>query len=87
MAAVPLAKAIRRNRFRGRVGWEKLDFQSLFSEPDILFLKHNSRISRQSSNPVCGFSMMEQVGLYAFWLGSSMYRVGRLSEYASVMMP
>ena len=83
MAAVPLARAIRRNRFRGRVGGEKLDFQSLFSEPDILFLKHSSRISRQSSSPVCGFSMMKQVRLCAVWpmenwLGSSKttYRVG-----------
>ena len=67
MAAVPLARAIRRNRFRGRLGWEKLDFQSLFPEPDILFLKHNSRILKQSSNPVCGFSMMKQVRLCAVW--------------------
>ena len=43
---------------------------------DILFLKHACSILRQSSNPVCGFSMMEQVRLCAVWptenwLGSS----------------
>ena len=30
---------------------------------DILIIKHNSSIFRQSSNPVCGFSMMEHVRL------------------------
>ena len=34
-------------------------------QPDILFLKHACSILRQSSNPVCGFSMMEQVRLCA----------------------
>ena len=48
--------------------------------PDILFLKHDSSIFRQSCNPASGFSMMEQVKLCAVclienWLGSSMYRV------------
>ena len=43
---------------------------------DILFLKHVCGVLRQSSNPVCGFSMMEQVRLCAVsptenWLGSS----------------
>ena len=47
---------------------------------DILFLKHDSSIFRQSSNPVCGFSMMEQVRLCAVnplenWLGSSMNHI------------
>ena len=38
----------------------------LLSSPlDILFLKHDSSIFRQSSNPVCGFSMMKQVRLCA----------------------
>ena len=32
---------------------------------DIIFLKHGRSILRQSSNPVCGFSMMEQVRLWA----------------------
>ena len=46
-------------------------------EADILFLKLASSIFRQSSNPVCGFSMMKQVRLFAVlptenWLGSSM---------------
>ena len=36
-----------------------------FPQSDILFLKHDSRIIRQSSNPVCSFSMMEQVRLCA----------------------
>ena len=34
---------------------------------DLLFLKHGSRILRQSSNPACGFSMTEQVRLCAVW--------------------
>ena len=36
---------------------------------DNLFLKHDSSILRQSesSNPVCGFSMMVQVRLFAVW--------------------
>ena len=34
---------------------------------DILFQKHDCSIFRQSSNPVCGFSMMEQVRLCAVW--------------------
>ena len=32
---------------------------------DVLFLKHESSILRQSSNPVCGLSMTEQVRLCA----------------------
>ena len=35
--------------------------------PDILFLKLDSSILRESSNPGCGFSMMEQVRLCAVW--------------------
>ena len=59
---------------------------------EFLALKHDSNIFRQSSNPVCGFSMMEQVRLCAVWftenwLGSSMnHRVGRLSENATAML-
>ena len=34
---------------------------------DILLLKHDSSIFRQSSNPVYGFSMMEQVRLSGPW--------------------
>ena len=34
---------------------------------DILIIKHDSRILWQSSNPVCGFSMMEQASLCAVW--------------------
>ena len=49
-------------------------------ETDILSLKHDSRIFRQSSNPVCGFSTMEQSRLCAGWptdnwLGSSMKNI------------
>ena len=33
--------------------------------PNILFLKHASSIFRHSSNPVCGFSMVEPVRLFA----------------------
>ena len=48
--------------------------------PDILALKHKSRILGHSSNPVCGFSMMEQVRLCAVWplenwLGSSLNQI------------
>ena len=47
---------------------------------DILFLKRDCRVHRQSSNPVCGFSMMEQVRLCAVWStenwhGSSMNHI------------
>ena len=47
---------------------------------DFLFLKHACSILRQSSNPVCGFSMMERVRLCAVWptenwLGSSMNHI------------
>ena len=64
-----------------RRGRERMFF--LMSKVDILFLKHASSLFRQSSNTVCGFSMMEQVGLGAVclmenWLGTSKttYRVG-----------
>ena len=44
----------------------------------FLALKHGSRILRHSSNPECGYSMMEQVRLCDVlptenWLGSSLY--------------
>ena len=49
-------------------------------DSDILFLKHDRSILRQSSNPICGFSMMGQVRLCAVWptgnwLGSSMNHI------------
>ena len=49
---------------------------------EILFLKHESSIFRQLCNPVCGFSMMEQVRLCAVWpmenwLGTSMNHIQR----------
>ena len=34
---------------------------------EFLALKHQSRILGHSSDPVCGFSMMEQVRLCAVW--------------------
>ena len=50
------------------------------SGSDILFLKHACSTLRQSSNNVCGFSMMEQVRLCAVWpsenwLGSPMNHI------------
>ena len=47
---------------------------------ECLALKHESRILGHSSNPVCGFSMMEQVRLCAVWpvenwLGSSWHQI------------
>ena len=36
-------------------------------QADILFLKHANSILRQSSTPICGFSMMDQGGLCAVW--------------------
>ena len=52
----------------------------LFSLSELLALKHESRILRHSSNPACGFSMMEQVRLCAVlpvetWLGSSLTQI------------
>ena len=48
--------------------------------PEIYSEEHTSRIFRQSSNPISGFSMMEQVRLCAVWpmenwLGSSMNHI------------
>ena len=51
---------------------------------DLLFLKHDSRILRQSSNPVCGYSMMEQVRLCAVWPTENQATVARLD---SVLFP
>ena len=50
------------------------------SEAEFLSLKHESRILRHSSNPVCGFSMMDLVRLCAVWpmenkLGSSLNQI------------
>ena len=47
------------------------------AEADLLAPKHESKILRQSPNPVSGFSIMEQVRLCAVWhmenwLGSSL---------------
>ena len=50
------------------------------NKADIVILKHASSIFRHSSNPVCGFSMTEQLRLCAVspmenWLGSSMNQI------------
>ena len=43
-------------------GVERRDTQTVTDcYPEFLALKHESRIFGHSSNPVCGFSMMEQV--------------------------
>ena len=47
---------------------------------EVLSLKHESRIIRHASNPLCGFSMTEQVRLSAVWptenwLGSSLNQI------------
>ena len=41
--------------------------EQLGSSPELLALKHESRILGHSSNPECGFSMMKQVMLCAVW--------------------
>ena len=52
----------------------------LMTPPEFLALKHKSRILGHSSNPVCGFFMIEQVSLCAVWpmenwLGSSLNHI------------
>ena len=60
--------------------------------PDVFFLKNEIRILGHSSNPVSGFSMMEQVMLCAVqpienWLGSSMNHIhAGLDENATAML-
>ena len=39
----------------------------VMSGPEFLALYQESRILRHSSNPACGFSMLEQVRLCAVW--------------------
>ena len=56
---------------RAYIAWRNAEF---------LALKHESMILGHSSNPVCGFSMMEQVRLCAVrpmenWLGSSLNHI------------
>ena len=62
-----------------RLGSKKINVRKRGHEPrpDFLALNHESRILGHSSNPVCGFSMMEQVRLCVVWpmenlLGSSL---------------
>ena len=51
---------------------------------EVLFLKCESIILRQSSNPVsvCGFSMMEQVRLCAVWPRENWDRLGNRQNLA-----
>ena len=66
--------------------------RSHISPSDILFLKHDRSIVRQSSNLVCGFFMLEQVSLCGVWpvenwLGFPMNHIqGWLSENAAGML-
>ena len=62
-----------------REGMEGLLFTPQL-KTEFLSLKHESRILGHSSNPVCGFSMMDQVRLCAVWpmenlLGSSLNQI------------
>ena len=78
----PLDGAPAGRRLRGRRSRRRIVVIAILKRKrtrwaDILFLKHESSIFRQSYYPVCGFSMMEQVRLCAVWpmenwLGSSM---------------
>ena len=55
---------------------EQGDYEQITSFPsEILAVKHESMILGHSSNPVYGFSMMEQVRLCAVWLGSSLNQI------------
>ena len=55
---------MRRRRRRSRAAPE---FAALTLTPEVLALKHESKVLGHSSNPVCGFSMMEQFRLCAVW--------------------
>ena len=57
-------------------------------QADILFLKHACSILKLSCNPVCGFSIMEQVRFCAVWpmenwRGSSMNHIQSRASYLS----
>ena len=47
--------------------WHHICMAFEAAKADILFLKHTCSILTHSSNPECGFSMMEQVLLCALW--------------------
>ena len=60
-------------------------------ESELLALKHESRILGHSSNPVCGFSMMEQVRLRVVWpkenwLGSSLYQIQGWLDHCPIIL-
>ena len=68
----------RRKRGRGGEGVQLLRLPP--SLPEFLALRHKSRLLGLSSNPVCGFFVMEQVRLCAVWptenwLGSSLNQI------------
>ena len=57
----------------------------------VLALKQESRILGHSSNPVFGFSVMEQVGLCAVWpmenwLGSSLNQIRGLGRCPRILL-
>ena len=57
-----------------------LQLRKSASGAEFQAIKQESRILGHSSNPVCGFSMMEQVRLFAVWpmenwLGSSLNQI------------
>ena len=67
---IPFSIAIKRmseiliykaNECKAKVSNSHFKITEEASRTDILFLKHDSSIFRQSFNPVCGFSMMDQV--------------------------
>ena len=70
-----------RNQLNNNLKINELDiFASDSLGSEFLALKQESRIIGHSSNPVCGFSMMELVRLCAVWptenwLGSSLYQI------------
>ena len=85
----PLGEFFRRTDLLHPACTESLEFrarthacasQSSELEAEVLDLKHGSRILGHSSNPVCGFSAIEQVRLCAVWpmenwIGSSLNQI------------
>ena len=74
-------------------GYYSLRSKAVRSFAEFLALKHESRILGHSSNPACGFSMMEQVRLCAVWpmedwLGTfrTTLRVGPLSKNPTLVL-
>ena len=63
---VPRTNAMRKKRVCKDIAvtWESARART---RSEFLALKHESRILGHSSNPLCNFSMMEQVRLCAVW--------------------